>query len=60
MEYYNKLKLRATGETEAMQENIQNWLELDEGDPGFLFWQRMKLLQMLLRILLWKNIQIVK
>jgi hypothetical protein len=27
--------LRAAGETEAMQENIQDWLELDEGDPGF-------------------------
>jgi hypothetical protein len=27
--------LRAAGETETMQENIQNWLELDEGDAGF-------------------------
>jgi hypothetical protein len=27
--------LRATGETETTQENIQDWLELDEGDPGF-------------------------
>jgi hypothetical protein len=27
--------LRAAGESEAMQENIQNWLELDEGDPEF-------------------------
>jgi hypothetical protein len=27
--------LRATGETETTQENIQGWLELDEGDPGF-------------------------
>jgi hypothetical protein len=27
--------LRATGETETKQENIQDWLELDEGDPGF-------------------------
>jgi hypothetical protein len=27
--------LRAAGETETTQENIQNWLELDEGDPGF-------------------------
>jgi hypothetical protein len=25
---------RATGETESMQENIQDWFELDEGDPG--------------------------
>jgi hypothetical protein len=23
------------GETEIMQENIQDWLELDEGDPEF-------------------------
>jgi hypothetical protein len=27
--------LRAAGETETTQENIQYWLELDEGDPGF-------------------------
>jgi hypothetical protein len=27
--------LRAAVETEIMQENIQNWLELDEGDPTF-------------------------
>jgi hypothetical protein len=27
--------LRAAGETEATQENIQDWLQLDEGDPGF-------------------------
>jgi hypothetical protein len=27
--------LRAAGGTEATQENIQDWLELDEGDPGF-------------------------
>jgi hypothetical protein len=26
---------RATGETETTQENIKDWLELDEGDPGF-------------------------
>jgi hypothetical protein len=26
---------RATGETETTQENIQDWLQLDEGDPGF-------------------------
>jgi hypothetical protein len=26
--------LRAAGETETAQENIQDWLELDEGDPG--------------------------
>jgi hypothetical protein len=27
--------LRATGKTETTQENIQVWLETDEGDPGF-------------------------
>jgi hypothetical protein len=27
--------LRAAGETETMQENIQDWLELDEKDTGF-------------------------
>jgi hypothetical protein len=27
--------LRAAGEIETMQENIQGWLELDERDPGF-------------------------
>jgi hypothetical protein len=27
--------LRAAGETETTQENIQDWLELDEGDSGF-------------------------
>jgi hypothetical protein len=27
--------LRAAGETKTMQENIQDWLELDERDPGF-------------------------
>jgi hypothetical protein len=27
--------LRAAGETETMQEKMQDWLELDEGDPGF-------------------------
>jgi hypothetical protein len=27
--------LRAAGEAETMQENVQAWLELDEGDPGF-------------------------
>jgi hypothetical protein len=27
--------LRAAGRTETMRENIQDWLELDEGDPGF-------------------------
>jgi hypothetical protein len=28
--------LRAAGETETRQENIQDWLQLDEGGPGFL------------------------
>jgi hypothetical protein len=27
--------LRAAGETETAQGNIQDWLQLDEGDPGF-------------------------
>jgi hypothetical protein len=27
--------LRATGETETTQESIQDWFELDEGDPRF-------------------------
>jgi hypothetical protein len=27
--------LRAAGQTETTQENIQDWLKLDEKDPGF-------------------------
>jgi hypothetical protein len=27
--------LKAAGGNETMQENIQDWLELDEGDPEF-------------------------
>jgi hypothetical protein len=27
--------LRAAGETETKQENIQDWLQLSVGDPGF-------------------------
>jgi hypothetical protein len=27
--------LRAAGETETARENIQHWLQLDEGDPGY-------------------------
>jgi hypothetical protein len=27
--------LRVAEETETTQENIQDWLELDKGDPGF-------------------------
>jgi hypothetical protein len=27
--------LRSAGETETTQENIQDWLQLDVGDPGF-------------------------
>jgi hypothetical protein len=26
---------RATGETETTQQNIQDWIEMDEGDPEF-------------------------
>jgi hypothetical protein len=29
--------LTAAGETETTEENIQDWLELDEGDPGLQF-----------------------
>jgi hypothetical protein len=27
--------LRAAGETETTEKNIQDWLDLDEGDPEF-------------------------
>jgi hypothetical protein len=27
--------LRAAGETETTEENIRDWLELDEENPGF-------------------------
>jgi hypothetical protein len=27
--------LRAAGESETTQEYIQDWLQLDEGEPGF-------------------------
>jgi hypothetical protein len=27
--------LEADGKSEITQENIQDWLELDKGDPGF-------------------------
>jgi hypothetical protein len=27
---------RAAGETETMQENIQDWLQLNQEDPGYL------------------------
>jgi hypothetical protein len=30
-----RLVFRAAGETETMQQNIQDWFELGEGDPGF-------------------------
>jgi hypothetical protein len=30
--------MRAAGETETIQENMQDWLEVDEGDPGFPFY----------------------
>jgi hypothetical protein len=29
--------MKAAGVTETTQENIQNWLELDEGGLGFQF-----------------------
>jgi hypothetical protein len=37
--------LRAAGETETTQENIQDWLELNDGDLGFQFLTRKKLMQ---------------
>jgi hypothetical protein len=27
--------LKAAGETETTQENIQHWLQMDEGEPAF-------------------------
>jgi hypothetical protein len=30
-----QIVLRAAGETDTTPENIQDWVELDEGDPGF-------------------------
>jgi hypothetical protein len=27
--------LRAAGETDTKLENVQDWLQLDKGDPGF-------------------------
>jgi hypothetical protein len=42
--------LRAAGETETMQENIQDWFELDEGDPGFQLLTEEEIAAMLLRI----------
>jgi hypothetical protein len=38
--------LRAAGETETTQENIQDWLQLDEVDPRF---QLLTSLRMLLK-----------
>jgi hypothetical protein len=35
MGFRSKVVLRAGGKTETTQENIQDWLQLDEGDPGF-------------------------
>jgi hypothetical protein len=31
-----RLCQEAAGETETTQRNIKDWLELDEGNPGFL------------------------
>jgi hypothetical protein len=36
---------RAAGQTETMQENIQDWLKPDEGDPGFQLLTKYELLQ---------------
>jgi hypothetical protein len=35
--------LGAAGETETVQENIQDWLELKQGDPGYLLLTKDKL-----------------
>jgi hypothetical protein len=37
--------LRAAGEAETTQENIQNWFEIDEGDLGFQLLTEKNLLQ---------------
>jgi hypothetical protein len=38
--------LRAAGEIETTQENIQHWLQLDEGETlNFRFWQRINMLK---------------
>jgi hypothetical protein len=38
--------LKAAGETKSTQENIQDWLQLDEGDPGYQLLTEEKLLQL--------------
>jgi hypothetical protein len=35
MAFRSKRTFRAAGETETTQENIQDWPQLAEGDPGF-------------------------
>jgi hypothetical protein len=35
MQFRSKETLRVAGETESTQENIRDWLQLDEGDAGF-------------------------
>jgi hypothetical protein len=37
--------LKADGQTKAMQEKIQDWLEMNERDPGFQLLIERKLLQ---------------
>jgi hypothetical protein len=37
--------LRAARETKTTQENIQDWLKLDEGESGFYILKRKKLMQ---------------
>jgi hypothetical protein len=37
--------LRVAGGTDITQENIKDWLELDEGNPGFQLLTEKKLLQ---------------
>jgi uncharacterized protein YehS (DUF1456 family) len=46
--------LRAAGEIETSQENIQDWLELD-GDHGFQLLTREEIAVDFIEILVWKR-----
>jgi hypothetical protein len=50
---------RAAGETETTQENIQYWLEPDEGDPGFQLLTMEKIAADVIKILLWEKTLII-
>jgi hypothetical protein len=47
--------LRTAGETEITQENVQDWLELDEGDTGFQLLTEEKITADVTKILLWEK-----